>query len=231
MNRASIEQYLESGLGRIRRHPFIVKAHELTLSKEQGLRWIMCAGRESQSFVAILANLTRWCEDSKTHSILSENLANEMGDGNPQDAHFMHYLQLLEDLNVPRSDFYLYREGAGIKLALSLAYNISLSKQQVCALGYLLINEAMTPITYGAAKAAILSYYPNLKTSFFDLHVVIDDLHVKKLYEAVDELPASSEQEFLFGIDIGERGMAVLLDEALGVFDHCAEVPATNPSP
>lgn len=141
----------------------------------------------------------------------------------------MHYLQLLEDLKIPRSDFYLYREGAGIELALSLAYNISLSKQQACALGYLLINEAMTPITYGAAKTAILSYYPDLKTSFFDLHVVIDDLHVKKLYEAVDELPTSSEQEFLFGVDLGERGMAVLLDEALGVFDYCAEIPANNP--
>lgn len=31
-----------------------------------------------------------------------------------------------------------------------------------------------------------------------------------------------------FGIRVGERGMAVLLDEALGLFDSCTDVPSHN---
>jgi pyrroloquinoline quinone (PQQ) biosynthesis protein C len=189
----------------------------------------MCAGRESKSFVAILKNLASWCTNPKTREILLANLADELGNGKPEDAHYQHYLQLLDALNIPRANFYSYSERAGIRLALSLAYNISLSKREACALGYLLINEAITPITYGAAKSAITYYYPNLKTTFFDLHVTIDDLHVKKLYEAVDELPTSSEDELLFGIDVGERGMAVLIDEAYGIFDHCLDIPKIDP--
>lgn len=191
----------------------------------------MCAGRESQSFVTILKNLTSWCGDSKIREILLANLADELGKGNPEEAHYMHYLQLLDSLNIPRSHFYSYSERAGIKLALSLAYNISLSRQKSRALGYLLINEAMTSITYGAAKSTISSFHPDLKTNFFDIHVVVDHLHVEKLFEAVEQLPSSSKSELLFGIDIGERGMAILLDEALGAFDYCLEIPKTDPDP
>jgi hypothetical protein len=54
---------------------------------------------------------------------------------------------------------------------------------------------------------------------------VVDDTHVKKLYEAIDRLPEASNAELLFGMDIGERGMAVLLDEAIGIFDHCLDIP------
>jgi pyrroloquinoline quinone (PQQ) biosynthesis protein C len=228
MNRDSIAQQLAEGLNRIRRHPFIVSAHARSLSKDEGERWIMCAGRESASFVAILENLTSWFDNLKVREILLANLADELGNGNADEAHYMHYLQLLDRLNIPRAEFYSYKERAGIKLALSLAYNISLSRRESRALGYLLINEAMTAITYGAAKSAITNYYPNLKTDFFDLHVTVDALHVNKLYDAVDELPASSERELLFGMEIGERGMAVLLDEAYGIFDCTFDIPQPN---
>jgi len=228
MKRDQVQRYLEDGLERIRRHPFITGAHELTLTKNQGQRWIMCAGRESRSFVAILKNLASWCANENVREILLANLADELGKGDPQEAHYVHYLGLLDALCIPRSNFYSYSEKAGIKLALSLAYNISLSKRESCALGYLLINEAMTPITYGAAKTALRVYYPDLKTDFFDIHVVTDDLHVKKLYEAVDELSETLQQELFFGIHLGERGMAVLLDEAFGIFDNADEIPGID---
>ena len=229
MNREPIEKRLGEGLERIRRHPFIIEACSQSLTKAQGQRWIMCAGRESASFAAILKNMVEWHTNPKISEILLANLADELGKGEPEEAHYMHYLQLLDALNIPRADFYAYAERAGIQLALSLAYNISLSRRESCALGYLLINEAMTPITYEAAKSTITHYYPKLETNFFDLHIIIDDIHVKKLYEAIDELPAASEDELLFGMDIGERGMAVLLDEAYGAFDYCLDIPKIDP--
>ncbi|MEV6810503.1 hypothetical protein [Streptomyces sp. NPDC051129] len=51
---------------------------------------------------------------------LRENLDDELGAGDPEHAHFLHYLHLLDDLGVPREEFDTYRERPGIKLALGL---------------------------------------------------------------------------------------------------------------
>jgi CelD/BcsL family acetyltransferase involved in cellulose biosynthesis len=47
----------------------------------------------------------------------------------------------------------------------------------------------------------------------------VDEHHVRELYRAVATLDESAMDDLLFGVALGERGMAVLLDEALGVFD------------
>jgi len=49
--------------------------------------------------------------------------------------------------------------------------------------------------------------------------VVTDQLSVAELYRAVDELPPSALDEVCFGVMVGERGMAVLLDEVIGLYD------------
>ena len=94
----------------------------------------------------------------------------------------------------------------------------------------MLVNEGMTPITYGAAYHALGKYYPDMETRFFQLHVEIDAKHVEDLYAAVDELETTQAESLLFGISIGERGMAVLLDEAYGVYDFCEAIPICEPA-
>ncbi|WP_437606708.1 hypothetical protein WMF20_38025 [Sorangium sp. So ce834] len=56
------------------------------------------------------------------------------------------------------------------------------------------------------------------------MHIAVDEEHVNDLYRAVEALEGGSEEEIHFGIEIGERGMAVLLDEAYGMFDSYSEV-------
>ena len=93
----------------------------------------------------------------------------------------------------------------------------------------MLVNEGMTQITYGGVDRALRRYYPELKTLFFDLHVEIDEKHVEDLYSAVDDMDLLQSEDLLLGISIGERGMAVLLDEAYGLFDYVDTVPAYEP--
>jgi pyrroloquinoline quinone (PQQ) biosynthesis protein C len=226
IKKATVVDYIEQGLERIRKHPFITEANSRTLTEEQAIRWIMCAGRESRSFPDVLNNLISRSSNPRIQDILKENLKDENGDGVLEHAHFMHYLQLLDKLQVSRDDFYAYNERAGIKLALSLAYNVSVLKSEAAALGYMLINESMTTITYSATKLAITRYYPNLSTGFFDIHVDVDEEHVDELYKAVDELDVSQLDDLLYGIDLGERGMAVLLDEAYGIFENYDKIPS-----
>lgn len=223
MDRATIDKQLAIRLEHFSAHPFLVDANSLRLSPEQVYRWIMCAGRESKSFVSILRNLISWCESKKIKDILLANLDDELGNGVPEDAHYMHYLRLLDELGIPRTQFFSYTENSGIKLALQLAYSISLARREAWALGYMLINEAMTPITYGAAKSGLMKYHPKLQTNFFDLHISTDAIHLKNLLDAVEELPQECEGDVVFGLDMGERGMAVLLDEAYGVLDYSSD--------
>jgi len=220
-----VEQAVANSLNRIHGHPFIRDAKVGKLSEEQAKRWIMCAGRESRSFPDVLKNLISWSGHEKIKSILLQNLSDEEGNGVLEHAHFMHYLQLLDKLGISRDEFYAYTERAGIRLALSLAYNISTLRREAPAIGYMLVNESMTSITYSAAKLAITRYYPELQTDFFDIHVDVDERHVDELYEAVSELVPCQTQDLLFGVEIGERGMAVLLDEAYGIFEHHETIP------
>jgi pyrroloquinoline quinone (PQQ) biosynthesis protein C len=223
------EETVNSSLQRIREHPFIVEARAQQLSQGQAERWIMCAGRESRSFPHILENMVARSSNERIKEILVSNLNDEYGNGDPEHAHFKHYLHLLDKLGISREKFYQYEERAGIKLALSLAYNISMQTREPLAIGYMLVNEGMTQITYGAVDKALHRYHPDLQTKFFELHVSVDEKHVEDLYTAVEEMTDAEGNDLLFGISVGERGMAVLLDEAYGLFDHIDSIPAYDP--
>jgi pyrroloquinoline quinone (PQQ) biosynthesis protein C len=223
MARADVETHVNEALERVRKHPFILDAHRGHLSKAQATRWIYCAGRESRTFPKILEHLLAWSTNNTIRDILQENLDDELGNGNPEQAHFKHYTHLLSNLHLPLEGFDNYRERAGITLALHLAFNVATSNAEEISIGYMLVNEAMTPVTYEAARSALSSYYPSLQTNFFDLHIEVDEHHVAALYDAVDALESPNDEMLHFGISLGERGMEVLLDEAYGVFDSYDE--------
>jgi len=219
---AEIKSEVDGAVARLRLHPFVAQAGKLRLSAAQGRRWIFCAGLESRSFPEILAGLIKWTENRKLTAVLEENLADELGRGNSIEAHFAHYLQLLDKLNIDRSEFEEYRKGVGVSFALSIAYNIASSRNEALALGYMLVNEAMTPVTYAAANSVLTQYYPTLQTDFFTLHIMVDQQHVEALYSIVDVFPESAREDLVFGVRLGVRGMEALLDEAYGVFDNAA---------
>lgn len=225
-----LQDKLDTALAAVRIHPLVKAAEANSLPLENAKRWVFCAGRESRSFPWILRELLSWTSDEKIRAILQDNLNDELGAGDPAHAHFLHYLHLLDSLGVPRREFETYQERLGIKFALSLAFNVAKSRNAAQAIGYMLVNEAITPITYTAAKLALTSHFPNLRTNFFDLHIQIDDRHVAALYDAVESLPDADQKNLEFGIAIGQRGMEVLLDEAYGVLDsHLDPITITAP--
>lgn len=215
-----VNSAVNAALKRISNHKFCIAADENLLTEQETLRWIFCAGRESETFPKILENMLDYCDIEVISKILRENLDDEYGNGNPDHAHFKHYLDLLKKLNVSVGDFESYNEKSGIALALQLAKSVSKSRNLPLALGYMLVNEGMTPITYSAIRKSCKKHFPFLKTPFFDMHIEVDEAHVADLFIAVDNLPPEDIDEVLFGIDLGERGMAVLLDEVIGTFDN-----------
>ncbi|AJQ97542.1 iron-containing redox enzyme family protein [Gynuella sunshinyii] len=217
-----IKQQVEKTLDSIRNHLFIQSAYAGHLNEQQVLRWIMCVVRESRSFPDIIQNMLAVTENPVVKRALQENLDDELVNGDMQHAHFMHYLELIQKVGLDKNAFLEYPKKTGIKLAVSLAYNISTSRNLPMALGYMLVNTGMTPITYDAVRVASKRFFPDLKTTFFDVHIEVDEQHVTTLYEAVAALPETDLNDVLEGVRIDERGMAVLLDEVYGAFDFCA---------
>jgi Iron-containing redox enzyme len=93
----------------------------------------------------------------------------------------------------------------------------------------MLVNEGMTQTTYGAVRNALTRHYGPLSVPFFEIHTTVDEHHLEELYEVVETLDKEQLNDVLFGIQIGERGMAVLLDEAYGVYDHVTQFPSFTP--
>jgi pyrroloquinoline quinone (PQQ) biosynthesis protein C len=219
---------VEAAMEAVKQHPFVADAAAGAITREQGIRWVCCAGRESRSFPWILRMLLTWTDNGRVREILQENLDDELGHGDPNEAHFMHYLHLLDNLGIDRGAFDRYHERTGIRHALNLAFNMAVCKRSGWAIGYMLVNEAMTPITYEAARNALTPKFPHLVTNFFDLHIEVDEHHVAALYEAVAELKTEDRDDLAFGIAVGQRGMEVLLDEAYGVLDfHTEDIDIT----
>jgi pyrroloquinoline quinone (PQQ) biosynthesis protein C len=229
MDRKVIRAAVEASLSSIKTHPFIRDANTGCLDKTQAIRWIMCAGRESRSFPLILEGMIASAKNPTVRAALQRNLDDEYGHGRPQDVHFHHYLHLLDALEINRADFDRYAENAGIRLALTMAYNVAAGRNEAVALGYMLVNEGMTQITYSAVQNAPASYYGSLSIPFFEIHVTVDEQHLEELYDVVETLDKNQLADVIFGIQVGERGMAVLLDEAYGMYDFVTETPSFDP--
>ena len=212
---------VDESLTRIRNHPFITKAIDGRLTRDQIKRWVFLAGRESRIFPSVVKNMLALCSsgDKEIAGILSRNLSDELGNGNPEEAHFQHYLGLLTEMGISFDEFSSYDEKAGIKLALSLAFSVSTQMHLATAIGYLLVNEGMTPITYSAVGEALCREYSFSEIPFLAAHVDIDERHVAGLFRAVDQLEERQFDQLFYGIGLGERGMLLLLDEAYGIFE------------
>src|SRR5689334_1909872 len=78
---AEIRQAVEGSLARIRAHPFIQDANRGLLTREQAVRWIMCAGRESRTFPLILERMIAHSENAAIRAALKRNLDDEHGHG------------------------------------------------------------------------------------------------------------------------------------------------------
>lgn len=100
---STVREVNAASLARIKQHPFIKLAHEKKLTQAQAERWIMCAGRESRTFPGILENIVARSTNDAVKTILQENLDDEYGNGNPEQAHFKHYLHLLDKMAIARS--------------------------------------------------------------------------------------------------------------------------------
>lgn len=218
-----VRNSVQEALARVREHPFIVEAHAGDLARDQAVRWIFCAGRESRTFPELLRRLVDNAQNPTVKAILHQNLEDELGQGDPNNAHFQHYLQLLGQLGISCQEFDTYSGRAGLALALSLARNVADSSREALAIGYMMINEAITPVSYGAAHVALGRFFHDLNPEFFEIHVDIDERHLEDLYRAAAALGDGVAEDLLFGVRLGERGMEALLDEAYGVFDYCPE--------
>jgi pyrroloquinoline quinone (PQQ) biosynthesis protein C len=220
---SQIQVAVEESLAVVSAHRFIRDARSGRLSEAQCQRWIMCAGRESRSGPEILQNMLDRASDEPLRRLLVDKLHDERGAD--------RYLRLLRDIGTSEIEICDYDDKAGIRFSLDLAHNVSVQPDFALAIGYMYVNEAVAPIVHGAMELAIRHCYPGLTTDFFQTDVEVDAARVGRLSEAVGRMSDGDQDGVLFGVTVGERGTAALLDEALGLFAHWPRGPGANPRP
>lgn len=193
---------IEESLDIISAHRFVREARARRLSREQCQRWILCAGRESKAMPDAL--------------------------GKPRPHRYVH---LLRDIGLSEAEISDYDEKAGIRFSLELAYNVSAQPDLAVAIGYRFVNEAVTPIIHGAVELAMRHCYPGLTSDFFKTDVEVGAARIVHLSEAVGRLDNAEQDSVLFGVNLGERSTAALLDEALGLFADWPRGPEASLRP
>jgi hypothetical protein len=139
--------------------------------------------------------------------------------GRDDPSHADDHRRLLEDIGLPGAEFDGYHERAGVRFSLDLARGMALVPDAPVALGYTLVGAVMGPVVHGAVDLAIHHLYPDLVTDFFRLDVDAEAERVDRLFEAIGLLADDDHDDVVFGVSAGERGMAAVLDEALGLLD------------
>ena len=230
MNNQDLTTHIDAFLEALRKHPFIRGAMSGQLTRDQSVRWVMCAGRESRSFPTILTKLLQWTADPRIREILQENLDDELGNGNHDDAHFVHYLSLLDSLGIDRGRFDDYAESAGIQFALSLAFNLADSQRAAWAIGYMLLNEAMTPVTYDGPHA---THSQNTSQAYKRTSLTCTSALMPSMSKPSTRpcgfFPTTLQRICSLDSRLAKRGMEVLLDEAYGVLDfHPGHIDITS---
>ena len=214
---------------RVSTHPFLLRAAAGQLSADEIRRWICLAGRESRLFPRILEEMLRQLDTPEArailgeswaivHQVLAENLDDENGNGDPEEAHFHHYLQLLPDAGLTLTDFESYIERGGIAYALALAAAVSSQSDIALALAYMWLNELLTGPIYGAMNRARHRWFPDMKEKFFVVHVEVDIEHTQALEKAIAALPSKLLPSLRYGLELAEAGMSALLWEAGGLY-------------
>jgi hypothetical protein len=85
-------------------HRFVVDGYKKRLNWDKIKRWIFCAGKESRTFPSLLEEAAKVARNEDLRNVLLMNLNDELGDGDSLEAHFKHYLQLLDKLGIDRDN-------------------------------------------------------------------------------------------------------------------------------
>jgi pyrroloquinoline quinone (PQQ) biosynthesis protein C len=208
------KQHVDEAVVTVIGHPLVTQGRSGQLEWERIKNWIFCAGRESRQFPEVIRAAIDHATNGDFRAALRRNLNDELGNGDPNEAHFQHYLRLLQTLNIHRSEFDAYAEGHGLRRALEIAAEVINAGDEALMLGYLLVNEELTGPIYGAIEQSLMRRRPGVHTQFFQIHVDGDREHVHALLVAGDQLQTNRSDRVLEGIRLGAEGMRNLLDEA-----------------
>jgi pyrroloquinoline quinone (PQQ) biosynthesis protein C len=208
------KQHVDEAVATVINHPLVTQGRTGQLEWGKIKNWIFCAGRESKQFPEVVQAAIDNATNEDFSAALRRNLNDELGKGDPNEAHFQHYLQLLRTLNISRSEFDGYPEGDGLKRALEIAAEVINARDEALMLGYLLVNEELTGPIYGAIEQSLTRRRPEVHTKFFQIHVEGERDHVRALLVAGDQLQANRSERVLEGIRQGAEDMRSLLNEA-----------------
>ncbi|KUN40870.1 hypothetical protein AQJ27_40105 [Streptomyces olivochromogenes] len=198
---------------RVLRHPFLALVASDRADPEHLVAWGLQERHVSYAFPRSIGLLISYADDFGMRTVLAENLWEEFGEGNPDQAHAVLLDNLLESMGVDRDRLDCpATDGTLAFLKTQRELTTSSAWRGVGAFCY--ANEYLSLAEFRPLEAAVRSRFPAADLSYFTENMKADTRHTELLESLIDaaaEVPSNRA-------DI-EYGVSAALDARCRFYD------------
>ncbi|MFE8947054.1 TenA family transcriptional regulator [Streptomyces sp. NPDC007856] len=198
---------------RVLRHPFLALVASGRADPEHLITWGLQERHVSYAFPRSIGLLISSADDFRMRTVLAENLWEEFGEGNPDQAHAVLLDNLLESMGVDRDRLDCPpTDGTLAFLKTQRELTTASAWQGVGAFCY--ANEYLSLAEFRPLEAAVRSRFPAADLSYFTENMKADTRHtalLESLIDAAAEVPSNRA-------DI-EYGVSAALDARCRFYD------------
>ncbi|MEV7992581.1 iron-containing redox enzyme family protein [Streptomyces sp. NPDC086077] len=180
-------QYLRSFVDqhRVLRHPFLALVASDRADSEHLVAWGLQERHVSYAFPRSIGLLISYADDFSMRTVLAENLWEEFGEGDPDQAHAVLLDKLLESMGVDRGHLDCPpTEGTLAFLHTQRELTTSSAWRGVGAFCY--ANEYLSLAEFRPLEDAVRSRFPAADLSYFTENMKADTRHTELLESLID---------------------------------------------
>lgn len=178
-------------------HPFFEIIRE-NPSKETLKAWAVQAGRIDQAFVTILQRMLSNSSIEQSRP-LSENLDDELGNGNPEREHFALFINALNALGISGEEYESSPPTAPTRIICDILILASSAGNPLMSLGMMANEELICPREFPPFYRALQRFAPNSALEYFPVHIDADVEHSRDLINmCYDNCRNESNMEEIF---------------------------------
>lgn len=167
------------------RHPFLTAVTAGEAGPDDLVAWGLQDRHVSYAFPRFIGLLISCAEDFHVRAVLTENLWEEFGEGDPTKAHAVLLDNMLRSMGVDAGD--LDREATeGTKAFLTTQHELATSGIWRGIGAFCYANEYLSLAEFRPLERAIRSQFPDADVSYFEENTEADTRHTELLESLID---------------------------------------------
>ncbi|MDO8494733.1 MAG: iron-containing redox enzyme family protein [Deltaproteobacteria bacterium] len=183
---------------------FLIRCAKKKITKKEIMNWMLQDYLISQNFVRMISRIIVRCEHMPLFATLTENLFEELGEGNLSKAHYYLKYELLKSCGVSDFDVQKNKPSIATEYHLHEGFRVCTDLSLATAIGFLWGNEELVPYEYERLKTGTLCHFPNANTAFFEVNIDSDEQHAENIITHARYLLTNNQalNDFKNGVEV-----------------------------